>query len=94
MSFDSVLMINGQVGGGKSLLSVKVACNSINKAHSIWWRRKHIWSKIFRSMKNEEEPLLYSNIPVKSRFYVPLTNDIILRKEITPHLNLYLYNLN
>lgn len=81
MSFDSILMINGQVGGGKSLLSVKVACNSINKAHAIWWRRKNIWSKIFRSMKNEEEPLLYSNIPVKSRFYVPLTNDIILRKK-------------
>ena len=81
MCFDSVLMINGQVGGGKSLLSVKVACSSINKAHAIWWRRVHIWSIIFKNMKNEEEPLLYSNIPVKSRFYVPLTNDIIRRQK-------------
>ena len=81
MSFDSIVMINGCVGSGKSLLSVKIACSSINKAHGIWWRRTHIYSKIFRKMKNEEEPLLYSNIPVKSKFYVPLDNDILRRKK-------------
>lgn len=83
-NFDSVVMINGSVGSGKTLLSVKLAKNSINKAHSIWWRRKYIYSHLFRKMKNEEEPLLYSNIPIKSRFYVPLTNDILLR-ESRPH---------
>ena len=81
MSFDSVVMINGCIGSGKSLLSVKIACSSINKAHGIWWRRTHIYSKIFRKMKDEEEPLLYSNIPVKNRFYVPLDNDILLRNK-------------
>lgn len=79
-TFDSTVMINGCVGSGKSLLSVKIAINSINKAHHIWWRRTHIYSKFFRNMKNEEEPLLYSNIPIKSKFYVPLSNDIILRQ--------------
>lgn len=80
-TFDNVVMINGCIGGGKSLLSVKIAINSINKAHGIWWRRKYIWSKIFRNIKNEEEPLLYSNIPVKSKYYTPLDNDILLRKK-------------
>lgn len=80
-NFDSTVMINGCIGSGKSLLSVKIVCNSINKAHAIWWRRRYIWSKIFRKMKYEEEPLLYSNIPIKSRFYVPLDNDILLRKK-------------
>lgn len=80
-AFDSVVMINGTIGSGKSLLSVKIACNSINKAHGIWWRRTHIYSKIFRKMKDEEEPLLYSNIPVKSKFYVPLDNAILRREK-------------
>lgn len=80
-TFDSVVMINGCVGGGKTLLSVKIALNSINKAHAIWWRRKYIYSKIFKKMKNEEEPLLYSNIPIKSKFYTPLDNEILLRKK-------------
>ena len=80
-SFDSVVMVNGCVGAGKSLLSVKIAINSINKAHGIWWRRKYIYSKIFRKMKDEEEPLLYSNIPIKSKFYVPLDNEILRRNK-------------
>ena len=62
--FDSVVMINGNIGGGKSLLSVKIAINSINKAHAIWYRRTRIYSKVFKFMKYEEEPLLYSNIPI------------------------------
>ena len=32
-------------------------------------------------MKDDEEPLLYSNIPVRSKFYVPLDNDILLRRK-------------
>ena len=81
LSMDSVVMINGCIGSGKSLLSVKIACSSINKAHGIWWRRKYIYSKVFKKMKDDEEPLLYSNIPVRSKFYVPLDNDILLRRK-------------
>ena len=81
LSMDSVVMINGCIGSGKSLLSVKIACSSINKAHGIWWRRKFIYSKVFKYMKDEEEPLLYSNIPIKNKFYVPLDNNILLRRK-------------
>ena len=62
--FDNVVMINGCIGSGKSLLTVNCALKDFRKSHAIWWRRTHLYSKIFKKMKNEEEPLLYSNIPI------------------------------
>ena len=55
-NFDSVVMINGCVGGGKSSLSVSIGLRSIKKAHAIWWRRVHIWSIIYPKFKDDEEP--------------------------------------
>ena len=89
MRFDSVVMVNGTIGSGKTLLCVNRAKRDFRKSHAIWWRRKHIYSIIFKKMKNEEEPLLYSNIPIYKdkrnlelfKYYVPLTNDIIMRKK-------------
>lgn len=91
--FDSVVMINGGVGSGKSSLSVSLSKRAINKAHNIWWRRLHIWRYIpiinylMRIDKNEEEPKLYSNIPIYKdinkgilfRHYVPFTTNHLLR---------------
>lgn len=87
--FDNCVMINGNVGGGKSLLSVKIAINAINKAHAIWYRRTHWYSKLFSIMKNEEEPLLYSNIPIYYnrkknilfKWYRPLLPEHLSRKK-------------
>lgn len=79
--FDSVVMVNGAVGSGKTSTTLSFALKSHKFAHQIWWRRKHIWSKIFKKMKNEEEPLLYSNIPLDYKFYVPLTTKILKREE-------------
>ena len=87
--FDNCVMINGNVGGGKSLLSVKIAMNAINKAHGIWYRRTHWYSKLFTFMKNEEEPLLYSNIPIYYdrkknilfKWYRPLLPEHLSRKK-------------
>lgn len=88
LKFDSVVMINGSIGTGKTMLCVARAKSDFKKAHSIWWRRTHIYSLLFKRMKNEEEPLLYSNIPIyKNRknlelfkYYVPLTKEILQRK--------------
>lgn len=84
--FDNVVMLNGSIGSGKTSTGVKIAFNSINKAHSIWWRKKYIYSKIFKfkyspmALKElDEEPLLYSNIPLKHKYYTPLTTDILQR---------------
>lgn len=85
--FDSLVMINGGVGSGKSSLSIHLAIRSHKKAHSIWWRRTHIWFIFNRKMKNEEEPLLYSNIPLYEnyrknilyKYYMPLSQEHLLR---------------
>lgn len=80
-------MLNGGVGSGKSSLSIHLAIRSHKKAHSIWWRRTHIWFIFNRKMKNEEEPLLYSNIPLYEnyrknilyKYYKPLSQEHLLR---------------
>lgn len=93
LKFDTILMINGTNGSGKSVVSVYRALSAFRVSHHIWYRRTHIWAKIplinklMRCSKYEEEPLLYSNIPIYSdkrhgqlfKYYCPLTNDIINR---------------
>lgn len=73
--FDSLIMINGGVGSGKTSTALYLAIKNHKKAHNIW-KRKHIKNK------NLEEPLLYSNIPIMNyKYYSPLTLDHILRKK-------------
>ncbi len=87
--FDSVVMTNGNVGSGKTSTNVYLAIKAHKKAHGIWYRRTHWYSKFFPLLRTEEEPLLYSNIPLfKNRkklelypYYVPLTNDLLVRKK-------------
>lgn len=90
---DTICMVNGANGTGKSLLCVNKAFRDFRKSHNIWWRRTHFWIKVPLINKfmhidiNEEEPLIYSNIPlfedrrknILFKYYVPLTNDIIRR---------------
>ena len=92
---DTICMINGANGTGKSLLSVNRAMRDFRKSHNIWWRRQNIWLKVpfinnlMKIKPNEEEPLLYSNIPLYSdrkhnilfKYYVPLNDDIIYRRK-------------
>ena len=79
--FDSVVMVNGAVGSGKTSTTLTFAINSHKFAHKIWWRRVHIWSIFNPKFKSEEEPLLYSNIPLEYKYYVPLTTKILKREE-------------
>lgn len=85
--FDSVVMINGAVGSGKSAMTFYQGIKAHRKGHAIWWRRTHIYSLLFKKLKDEEEPLLYCNIPVYKnikkkelyKYYRPLTTEHILR---------------
>lgn len=93
--FDSALITLGAIGVGKTSFDVRVIYFDIIKAHHIWYRRTHIWNKsrlltkLFRISDNEEEPFVYSSIPLYSnykkkelfKFYKPLTNEIILREK-------------
>ena len=87
LKFDTLVMINGGVGTGKSSTTIWQGVKTHKRTHAIWWRRTHIYSKIFKKMANEEEPLLYCNIPIYKnykkniiyKYYRPLTTEHILR---------------
>lgn len=70
----AVALVTGAVKSGKSTFSFILAYRNFKKRHRRWYFRKII----FRA--NEEEPLFYSNIPVKIKHYVPLSLDMIRRK--------------
>lgn len=75
LKLDCVSLITGGVKTGKTTLSVHLA---IKKYKSN--RRKWLFRKMFLFKRNEEEPLLYSNIPLTCE-YVPVTQEMIERKE-------------
>lgn len=77
LKLDAVTMINGGVKCGKTTLAVALAIKKHKRNHLIWKIKKYL-RKILRINKEEEEPLLYSNIPLNYP-YVPLTTDIIDR---------------
>lgn len=82
----SMTLVSGGIKTGKSTLSVYLALRKIRHNRFIW-RIKCVFFKIFKFLrikkfKNKplpEEPLLYSNIPLKVR-YVPLTNELLNRE--------------
>ena len=72
----NVTLVTGGVKAGKSTLSVHMAIKRY-KSHLIAYYIR----KFFKSKKTVvEKPLLYSNVPLKVD-YVPLTEDLILRKK-------------
>lgn len=72
-----VAMITGGVKTGKTTLSL-VLCYRRYRKELLRWRIKRFLSFLFFK-PFAEKPLLYSNIPLKKP-YVPVTEDLILRK--------------
>lgn len=66
-------LVTGAVKGGKTTFAFNLAYQNWKRVHRRWFFRKKLFRKI------EEEPLFYSNIPVAFN-YVPVTEDIIMRK--------------
>lgn len=94
--YETIVMLIGTNGVGKTSTSVSIGLRSIKMAHARWWRRKNIYSKIPLIKKMgmfqyyDEEPKIYCNIPLyenrkKSdklfKYYEPFTMDILLRKK-------------
>ena len=69
----TITVCTGAVKTGKTTLAVSLACRAY---------RKELFSYKIRSLFNHdlEKPLLYSNIPLNME-YVPVTTNILLRKE-------------
>lgn len=69
-------MFTGAPKTGKSTIAVATAFSEIRKRRFKTW----VYNK-FHKKNPKEMPLLYSNIPLKCKYYVPITKELILRKE-------------
>ena len=77
---NNVVLVTGGVKSGKSTMSVHFALRKYRRA-LIGYHIKSFFLRIFgKKGKIIEKPLLYSNVPLKCDF-VPLTEDLILRKK-------------
>ena len=86
ISNNSVICFTGGLGSGKTLFGVYYALGRLSRQ-----RRKFKWKQRYRKIFNyalyelykDSEPLLYSNIPINSPYYIPLTHDhITLERKI------------
>lgn len=76
---NNLVMITGGVKAGKTTLAVAMAIKEWKRNHKQWKFRK--WkAKILKQEFDEEEPLLYSNVPIYKE-YVPITEGILKRTE-------------
>lgn len=75
---NSLVMVTGGVKCGKSTLSVHMAISTYKK-NLRHVKFKNFFRKIFHKPL-QELPLLYSNVPLAIK-YVPITRDMLLRKE-------------
>lgn len=78
---NAIVMFTGGVKCGKSSLSVYTAVSNYKKRLRLWHIRK-FFRKMFFIKKQEDMPLLYSNVPLNVKFgYVFVTTDLLLRKK-------------
>lgn len=84
----TLTFINGGVKTGKSALSVYFALRCIKRNRFKWRIKcafikffKFIRLKKFKNVELPEKPCLYSNIPIAKYPYVPLTEELIVRKK-------------
>ena len=77
LNIDAITLVNGGVKTGKSTLSVYLAIKHYKKSLFRWKVRKFFG-------KQDEKPLLYSNIPLKAD-YVLLSNEVLLRIKRIPY---------
>ncbi len=72
-----VALVTGGVKSGKSTLSVYLAIQTYNRVHRRWKIRSFFQTLLHK--KVDEEPLLYSNIPLAVP-YVPISLELLQRK--------------
>lgn len=71
-------LVTGGVKSGKSTFAVYLAIQNYKRSHRVWKIRSYFQKLLQR--KVDEEPLLYSNIPLGVP-YVKLTDDLITQKK-------------
>lgn len=78
LKLDCLTLVVGGVKCGKTTLSVYLALKAYKRA-LFKWKLSRVFCKLLRK-PIKEKPLLYSNIPLGVP-YVPITKDLLLRKE-------------
>ena len=78
-----ISLCTGGVKSGKTTFCVGMALHEYKRVHRSW-RVRSFFQKLFRKPV-DEEPLLYSNIPLAVP-YVPITQEIFMR-EVRPRYN-------
>ena len=76
---NNVVMVSGAVKSGKTALSLHFAMKKYRSALRVYYLKKFFFIFFPKKKVELEKPLLYSNIPLATD-YVPLTEDLILRK--------------
>lgn len=74
----ALCLVSGGVKTGKSTFSVALVMSNYKRIHRRWKIRKFFCEILGKEI--EEEPLIYSNIPL-SVPYVPLTEELLTRKK-------------
>lgn len=80
---NAVTLVTGAVKAGKSATSVRFAVKMYKKVRFRYFIRKPF--RFLLGKPPEEEPLLYSNIPLKIKQYRKLTRSILERSERIPY---------
>ena len=82
---ERVIFLSGIMGSGKTLFGVFYTFVLRSKVRmSLWWKRFKVrfHHPFKKSLWLKKEPVyVYSNIPLKSKWYLPLTSNMLLRKE-------------
>lgn len=80
-------MVTGAVKAGKSTFAVR-ACLKKHKRALLAWRIRYVfWWCLGKYLKKgePEKPYLYSNIPLRYKYYRPLKRDLLMREERVPY---------
>lgn len=85
----SIVFIDGSLGTGKSFYSVSIAVRLYKRQLRRYKVKKWLFKllaptfpKIAKKYKKLEEPLLYSNMPLRRVKYVLLTKDLLYRRNV------------
>lgn len=79
LNYGNLTLITGGVKTGKTMLSMYIIKRQYKKQRSKWRRACKKAKRKFQPYP--EEPLIYSNMPIKTRWgYSPLTEDLILQR--------------
>ena len=77
----NMVLITGGIKTGKTMLSVRLAVK-LYREQLLKWRIFNVIQRLKPKNKriSREKPMLYSNVPLKTK-YVPLTTDLLCRRE-------------